>query len=163
LTYYGAVITAEPSKTIYALDCASGNNGRKNETQCWSAPLTVTAGPSLFARVNENEGEVPVTVSCEVEDKTKSAVCQQKSTKTAGQGAAATGTVSAAASASAGAQGYGNKTVEVTTLKFNESNIYYNALVITKGADKLSASSSIATRTPPAPTGKFSCILHLVD
>ncbi|KAF2418450.1 hypothetical protein EJ08DRAFT_62376 [Tothia fuscella] len=161
LTYYGEVVTADKSSTIYALDCASGNHGRKNQTQCWSAPMTVTAGPSLFQRVNQVDDQAPVTVSCKIGDDSKSAVCEQKATRGPGS-PFATGAVSAQGSLPTGsAGGYGDKTVEVTTLKFNEDDIHYNALVITKGADKLSATDSIATRTPLPPTGKCTASLSV--
>jgi hypothetical protein len=147
LTYYGAVVTADAKKTIYALDCASGSN---NSTQCFAAPMTVTAGPSLFARV-DSTGDIPVTVSCDIEAKTKGAVCEEKSTKGNGGVAGATGTISAF---SAGATNSANRTVDVVTLSFNGSQIHYNELIITKGASFLSATSSMATKTPVAPSGK---------
>jgi hypothetical protein len=149
LTYYGAVVTADPTKAIYALGCVAGQSGSQNATQCFDTPITVTAGPSLFARV-DTSGETPITVSCKVEDKTKGAVCEEKTSK--GSSGGATGTIS---SVSAGATNSANGTASTVTLSFNSSQIHYNKLVITKGANLLSATGTAATKTPVAPTCEF--------
>jgi hypothetical protein len=149
LTYYGAVVTANPTKTVYALGCVNGQSGSQNATQCFDTPLTVTAGPSLFALV-DSTGQTPVTISCDVEGKTKSAVCQEKSTTKGFGGPTGTGS-----SLSAGATNSANSSVGTTTLSFNSSQINYNKLVITKGAQLLNATNT-ATKTPIAPTCEFS-------
>jgi len=108
--------------------------------------MTVTQGPSVFARV-DSSGQTPVTVSCAITDTSKSAVCEQKQT------AGATGTISASAAFSTGVgANSANASIATTTLSFNQSQIHYNALVITKGAEKLSSSSIMATKTPVAPS-----------
>jgi len=113
--------------------------------------MTVTQGASHFQRV-ETAARPPVTISCDIKGMTKQAVCEEKSTK---RPSGATGTISAGVAGSTGVPSSANATVEVTTVKFNETQIYYNELVITKGAEMLSATSSIATKTPVAPTCKY--------
>lgn len=145
LTYYGAVLSADATKTAYLLDCVKYAG---NVTECFSTPMTVTQGASLFQR-SDKSGITPITISCNILDKTKSAVCEQKMSKTKGPG------IASAASTGFPSNSI-NGSVSTSTLTFAASQIHYNNLVITSGADKLvSATVTTATNTPKTPTCKF--------
>jgi hypothetical protein len=100
----------------------------------------------MFARVDDS-GAIPTTVSCDIKSKTESAVCSESYKAT---GAAATITASASLPKNSG-----NSTVTGNTFSFAESQIHYNALVITKGAEKLNGNGTVASKTPSAPASKF--------
>lgn len=143
ITYYGAVLSADATKTAYLLNCAAYAG---NVTECFDRPLTVTQGASLFQRLDRS-GITPVTISCDIVDKTKSAVCEQKMSRTKG----------AASAVSTGFPANSiNGTVSTSKLTFDASQIHYNNLVITSGADKLVSATATATNTPKTPTCKSS-------
>lgn len=141
ITYYGAVLSADATKTAYLLDCAAYAG---NVTECFDTPMTVTQGVSLFQR-SDKTGITPVTISCNILDTTKSAVCEQKMSRTTSSG-----------SASAASTGFPvnsiNGTASTSTLTFDKSQIHYNNLVITSGAEKLVSATATATNTPKTPT-----------
>ncbi|QDS75953.1 hypothetical protein FKW77_003345 [Venturia effusa] len=143
ITYYGAVLSADATKTAYLLDCAEYAG---NVTECFDTPLTVTQGASLFQR-SDKSGITPVTISCNILDKTKSAVCEQKMSRTRGPAIASVASTGFPSNSI-------NGTVFTETLKFDASQIVYNDLVITSGAEKLSSATATAsaTNTPKTPT-----------
>lgn len=148
IIYYGAVLSADVTKTAYLLNCAKYVG---NVTECFDTPMTVTQGASLFQR-SDKSGITPVTISCNILSNTKSAVCEQKMSRTKGLGGIAS-------SASTGFPANSiNGTVSTSTLTFDASQIHYNNLVITSGAEKLgstTATTATATNTPKTPTCKF--------
>jgi len=145
LTYFGSVVTADKTQTIYALGCAQ--NGKNATMGCFTQAITITQGPSIFARVDDS-GAVPTTVSCDIKSATESAICTESYKSTADS----TATITASAS---GAKNSGNSSAAAITFKFDGSQIHYNKLVITQGAEKLNGNSTIATKTPTAPACKF--------
>jgi hypothetical protein len=168
ITYYGAVITADPTATVFAIDCAA----RFNSTTCGTETITVTQGPSMFARVQTFPGITTasdggddgssnssstaaassdmVSVSCDITSSTQAAVCQQVDVLATSLGADATGT---------GAANFVTNSINGTaagptvTMSFGAAEIHYNSLIITSGAEKLA--SATPTRTPKAPSCKF--------
>jgi hypothetical protein len=102
----------------------------------------------MFARVDDS-GPVPTTVSCDIKSKSESAVCSQSYKATGG---AAAGTITASAQV---AQNSANSTVSGGSFNFGSDQIHYNALVITKGAEKLNGNGTIASKTPTAPTSEY--------
>ncbi|TID18560.1 hypothetical protein E6O75_ATG06636 [Venturia nashicola] len=141
ITYYGAVLSADATKTAYLLDCAAYAG---NVTECFDTPMTVTQGVSLFQR-SDKSGATPVTISCNIFDKTKSAVCEQKMLKTKSA-------VIASASFTGFPKNSLNGTGTTSTVTFGKVQIHYNNLVITSGVEKLVSATATATNTPKTPT-----------
>ncbi|KIW03516.1 uncharacterized protein PV09_05281 [Verruconis gallopava] len=143
LTYYGAVVSADNTKTIYALDCSQqGNNGTKD---CFSSPMTVTQGPRMFGRI-DNSGPIPTTVSCNIDTKPLTASCTESFQ-----------IPSPTVTASGGLPRYsGNSTVTGHSFSFASGQIHYNPLVITKGAEKLNGNISVVSKAPTGPLSSFS-------
>ena len=135
ITYFASVVTAAPSSTIFAIDCSQ--KGRNGTTACFNKAMTVTQGPSMFARVDDSK-DVPKTVSCNIIGRTASAVCTETYRPTA------------AVASGIAPKSSGNATVAGKSFEFQGAQVYYNDLVVTAGVEKLSAS-----RTPTGPSSKL--------
>jgi hypothetical protein len=179
ITYYGSVVSARVDQTVYAVDCAQSGNS----TVCQGTPVTVTQGPSLFARVEALSGSVAALTTVAADNSTLTTAAAQKG----GNKAVATATLSLScdisleaskavsaiciqaripvkATGTASANGFVNSAngtavtssgSSTVTMKLGEDDIHYNKLVITAGAEKLSSGSP--TNTPISPPCKFRC------
>ncbi|KAF2397747.1 hypothetical protein EJ06DRAFT_532740 [Trichodelitschia bisporula] len=142
VTYFGSVVRADKTQTVYAVDCVA----QGNTTACVSDKVIVTQGPDVFARADTTTSGTTVSISCTIDAANSGAVCLEA--RNVKPTATATGTA-ATVTASIGMQNSNrNATREVSTMTFHEADIHYNKLVITAGKEKLTAS---ATNTPPAP------------
>jgi hypothetical protein len=163
ITYYGAVVTANPTATIFAIDCAA----RLNSTACASSAITVTQGPSMFALAqpyaapdDPSDAAGVLSLSCSITSSTQAAVCRQADVPATAPEATGTGAAAFVANSENGTL----PVAAAATMSFAGSEIWYDVLVITAGAEKLESGG--ATRTPVAPTCKlilFLDVCFLVD
>ena len=160
LTYYGGVVSANPTATVFAVGCASSNNS----TACGDQAITLTQGPSVYQRVEtQSSPSLIISASCTIVDSIVQAVCVEATTFSP----QSVGTVTAASAfaiATGYAVGFNANSVNGTqasattrTLSFSSDSIFYNPLIITSGIEKLQTS---ATNTPISATGSFSVIRY---
>lgn len=155
LTYYGGIVSANPTATVFAIQCASSNNA----TACGDQAVTITQGASVYQRVQTQASpSAVISASCTIVDSTSQAVCVEAETSSplsVGTVTAASAFVLATGSAIGLNANSANGTqgpATTTTMTFSSDGIFYNPLVITSGVELLS--SSAPTNTPPSPSGK---------
>jgi len=159
LTYYGGIVSANPTATVFAIQCASSNNA----TACADEAVTLTQGASVYQRVQtQTSPSAIISASCTIVGSTQQAVCVEIETASP----LAVGTVTAASAfalATGSAIGFNANSVNgtqgpavTTTMTFNPDDIFYNPLIITSGIEKLKTS---ATNTPVSPTGMLLCVI----
>ena len=149
-TYYGGIMSANPTATVITIDCTVG----RNQTVCASTPVTVTQGPSLYQRERTSGISGTVSLSCAINGSSAQAqaVCVEavRTSATAGSGVllgTGTGSVGFAANSANGTAA----ALATSTVTFGPGAIYYNQLVLTSGVDKLVSPTS---NTPMPPICK---------